>query len=53
MSEKENRKQVKEESPEESPRVNELTEQELKEANGGWGDIKGGSSDDKHKDWSE
>lgn len=35
----------------------ELNEQDLEQASGGvaaqWGDIKGGSTDDKHKDWSE
>lgn len=28
-----------------------MSEKELAKVNGGWGDIKGGSTDDKHKDW--
>jgi hypothetical protein len=31
----------------------ELAETDLSKVTGGWGDIKGGSTDDKHKDWSE
>ena len=31
----------------------ELSQQEQEQISGGWGDIKGGSNDDKHKDWSE
>lgn len=51
---------------EEQAKPTELTENELQQATGGavssgtvstasadWGDIKGGSRDDKHKDWSE
>jgi hypothetical protein len=31
----------------------ELLNEDLATATGGWGDIKGGSTDDRHKDWSE
>jgi hypothetical protein len=31
----------------------ELSQQQQEKISGGWGDIKGGSTDDKHKDWSE
>lgn len=31
----------------------ELSKQEQDQISGGWGDIQGGSTDDKHKDWSE
>jgi hypothetical protein len=29
----------------------ELTQQEQEKISGGWGEIKGESQDDKHKDW--
>jgi hypothetical protein len=34
-------------------REDELSPRSMAEAVGAWGDIKGGSTDDKHKDWSE
>jgi hypothetical protein len=30
-----------------------ISDKELDKISGAWGDIKGGSTDDKHKDWSE
>jgi len=31
----------------------ELSKQEQEQISGGWGDIQGSSTDDKHKSWSE
>ena len=35
------------------PDGGQLNEAGLSKVAAGWGDIKGGSTDDKHKDWSE
>jgi hypothetical protein len=45
-------KQHKEIDPEQVP-DQPISDKELDKVSGGWGDIKGGTTDDKHKDWSE
>jgi|HubBroStandDraft_6_1064221.scaffolds.fasta_scaffold539678_1 hypothetical protein len=45
-------KQQKEIDPEQVP-DQPISDKELDKVSGGWGDIKGGTTDDKHKDWSE
>ena len=45
-------KQQKEIDPKQVP-DQPISDEELEKFSGGWVDIKGGSTDDKHKDWSE